>query len=83
MYLGHTIRAAASLLPLASRPRRPLAQHARQSAQPRVSPAPLLLPGQGQSQELVADLPPAAPGLPGPPAVDFAALQLAVAAEEG
>lgn len=46
-------------------------------------PAPFLLPGQGQSQELLADLQPAAPSLPGPPAVEFAPLQLAVAAEEG
>uniref|UniRef100_A0AAQ4QBC2 F-box and leucine-rich repeat protein 22 n=1 Tax=Gasterosteus aculeatus aculeatus TaxID=481459 RepID=A0AAQ4QBC2_GASAC len=106
MYLGHTIRAAGSLLPLTSRADRfhgdeaPLslslslslclslsvslsvcfgkAHHAAHPAQPRMSPAAFLLPGQGQPEESVPHLPGAARGLPGPLPVDSPPLQLPV-----
>lgn len=93
MYLGHTIRAAGSLLLLTSRPitapgTRPLslclgtAHHASHPAQPRMSPSPFLLFGQGQSEEFVLYLSSAARGLPGPPPLESTPLQLPVSAEE-
>lgn len=93
MYLGHTIRAAGSLLPLSSRPIAAkgwgpsfcleTACHASHPAQPWMPPPPFLLPGQGQPKEFVSNLPSVERGLPGPPALESTPLQLPVATEEG
>lgn len=93
MYLGHTIQAAGSLLPLCCRPIATkgwgpsfcleTACHASHPAQPWMPPPPFLLPGQGQPKEFVSNLSSVERGLPGPPALESTPLQLPVATEEG
>lgn len=62
---------------------RDVSRHASHTAQPGVSPSPFLLPGQGQPEEFVPYLSPAAGGIPGPPPLESTALQLPVSAPVG
>lgn len=59
------------------------ANHACHPARPRVSPPPFLLPRQGKPEEFVPYLSPDARGLPGPPPLDRAPLQLPLSADPG